>query len=157
MLFVDFFCGLTDGLSQFVIGGRNKKREVDVFHLIPARFSRIQFRRVRREIFELEPVGMVVLEIRIGGMMRRKVVPDDDDLVTVKMMKPGEKENEVFGSRGAFEDRTEIFDGEAVVKLEKMSIRRSCDEADAGMIVTARRFKEDRCVADLAPGAGTIR
>ena len=66
---VDFFCGVADGLCQFVVRCRDEARQVHVFDLIPAWLDRIQLRRVRRKVFELEPIGMRVREVRIGGVV----------------------------------------------------------------------------------------
>ena len=60
-----------------------------------------------------------------------------------------QKENQILRSHGAFEDRE--------AKLEQVSLRRSRDEAEPCVVVATGRFKKDRRLTDLAPGAGAIR
>jgi len=146
---VDLHGSGVDGGDEFVVGCRNKIRQVHVFDLIPTWLNRVQLRRIRRKILELEPTGMRIREVRVGGVVGRKVVPNDDDLVTVKMMNVRQKENQVLRPHGTFEDRE--------AKLEQVTLRSSRDETKPGMIVATRRFKNGRCLTDRRPGVVAIR
>ena len=116
---------------------------------MPTRLHRVQHRRVRREVFELKPVGVCVLEIRCRRVVCRAVIPQHDYLAAVVMMKLREIENEVLEPRRTFKNRE--------TKLEKMTTWSSRDKTDARVIVTSGRFKNDRRFADRCPGTGAIR
>jgi len=116
---------------------------------MPTRFHRVQVRRVGREIFELEPIGIRILEMCCRHVVSREVIPQHNHLITIKMMMLGEVKNKVLEPRCTLEDRE--------AKFEEMTMWRSRDEADACVIVSASSFKENGCLADRRPGVGAIR
>ncbi len=134
--------------NQLRVRGRNKVTQINVFHLIPTRLDRIQLRRIRRKVVELEPARMLVAEIILGGMMSRKMIPKYQHLAADKIMKGGQKENEVLEPRRILENRE--------AKFQEMSDGSPGDEAEPRMIVTTGRFKKERRLADRRPSAATI-
>ena len=58
----------------------------DVFRVMPTGFHRVQFRRIRWKEEELKPMRMFLLHDRSGGMMSRKIVPNNHDLAAVITM-----------------------------------------------------------------------
>lgn len=92
---------------------------------------------------------MLVFEMIFGGVMSRKMIPQDHDLAAVMTMQIVQKKNDVFKACRPLEDRE--------TKFQKMTMRRSCDETDARMVMASRRFEKDRRFADRSPGAAAIR
>lgn len=117
--------------------------------LLPARFDRIQLRRMCGKIFKLEPFRMFFPKIRFRRMMARKMIPDDHDFPPIVMMNLRQEENEVLEPRRPLEDRE--------TEVEKMTPRRPCNVTDAGVVVSPRRLAKNRRLPDGRPSVNTIR
>ena len=117
--------------------------------VIPTWLGRIQLRRMSREMLEVEPIRVLVLEIRFRTVMSGKIVPDDDHLVIIVMMNLCQKIDKVLETRRALEHRK--------AKLEQMATRRPGNVTDACMIVSSRSFKKNGRFPDGSPGANAIR
>ena len=75
MILVLFFNGVINfGMQVFEIVG-NKVGQVAVLGVIPALLDRIQFRGVRRQPLELEPIGMIFLEVGRRRTMHNPAIP----------------------------------------------------------------------------------
>ena len=148
-LFVNSFTGFPNGGHPLLVARRHKVRQVNVFDLIPAWLHRIQLRRVRREIMKLKPIRASFLEIQLGGMVSRKMVPHNDDLGTVIMMNFRQMKNDVFRVRRPGKHRE--------TKIKIMPYRTSRDEAEHRVIVTPWCLKENRRFADRCPSRGNVR
>ena len=138
-----------NGNNQFLVRGRDKIGKINIFHPMPARFDRIQLRRVRRKPLKLKPVRVFQLEIGRRRMMSRKVVPQDQHLAAYVMMEFREIKNEVLRVRRSQEN--------CETKFQEMAAWSSRDAAKARMIMSARRFAKDGSFPDGSPGAIAIR
>ncbi len=123
-------------------------RQIIIFHLVPTLLHRIQLRRVRRKVFKIKPIGMLILEISLGGMMRRKMIPQEHDLAAVITMEIGEHENKVFKARRTLEDRE--------TKIEKMTLRCASDETNARVVMPTGSFKKNGRYANRRPSAAAV-
>lgn len=135
--------------NQLFIRIRNEIAQVDVFHLIPTRLHRIQFRRIGRKVFELEPIRMLLVEIRLRRVMSRKMIPEHQHLAAETMMKGRQIEHEILEPRRSFENRE--------TKFQKMAEGSSRDETETRMVVSAGRFENDWRFTDRRPSSAAIR
>jgi len=81
-----FFDGVKDfGMQMFEIVG-NKVGQVAVLGVIPTLLDRIQFWGVLREPLELEPIGMIFLEVGSRRAVRHPAIPYQNHPPTTMFM-----------------------------------------------------------------------
>ena len=64
----------------------NEVRQVVIFRAIPTLFHGVQFRSIRREPLECEPVGMMLGEEGRCRSMHAVAIPNQDHPATMMMM-----------------------------------------------------------------------
>lgn len=139
---------LKELVSQFVLVLRREVGHRHIFRVMPARFDRVQFRRVGREEIEVEPVRMLVVKKRRGGMMSRKIVPDQDDLatiITVNFVQPIDAFVRVHAVRKQGETKSEI-----------KTSGRDRQKTQTGGTLFLGSFDQGRRFTDRSPGRAAI-
>ena len=77
------------------------------------------------------------------------MIPQHQDLAAEVMMELREVKHEILETRRPFENRE--------TKFQEMTTGSSRDETETRVVVSPRRFKKDRRLADGSPGAAAIR
>jgi hypothetical protein len=104
---------------------RNEITHLAVLHFVPARFDRVQLRRIRRQTMKDEPVGMLRLKMSLGSLVSRKTIPNDHHRFFVITMDKIQVANDFMSIRRSRVNRE--------TKSWKMKFRRQRDETDAGL------------------------
>lgn len=129
---------------------RNEVRHVHILHHLPTLFDRVQFRRVRRQLFKNKPIRMNRLEVFSCRKMRRQRIPNDHDLAAIILTNHRQKENHVFGVDCPFEDGAVMPNGKTVAKIQPATLRRHRDQAEPRLGLAGKMFPEHRRLATSA-------
>ena len=86
MVFALFGNGGFHCLAEVLKILRNEVGQVSVLGVIPALFCGVQFRTIGREVLEMKPTRMMLLEVGCRGSMYVPAIPDDDHRATVMAM-----------------------------------------------------------------------
>lgn len=101
---------------------RDEVGQVGIFCMAPALLDRIQLWRVRRQLLEGEPVGVVMLEVFCRLAVGGQAVPDDDDMTPITAMQEFEQPDQLF--------RVGVLRGNMKIKRQTLTSGRNADEAD---------------------------
>ena len=97
--------------------------------MVPTLLDRIQLWRVRRQRFESEPVGVVLLEICRSCTMCGQAVPDHDNMASIMTMQKTKQPDQLL--------LVDVLLRDMKIERQVVTNRRNADDADHGKAIVA--------------------